>query len=516
MRCRKLSLNARLIALVVLALVAPACQYEEVPNPDNARNGVNAGGQAGQQSGGESSAAGTAGDAGAAGDGGNSSAGAGGLTGACSEGARQCTGDTVQECQSSVWTDLETCPFACLEGACIGACNEGDSTCSGRQRLVCGESFAFAADETCDFVCREGACAGECVPGTRRCQDLQTQSCALEGTWQNGIVCDYLCRSGICMGQCKPGTSLCSGNQVKICDENGFFKDGELCDDLCLAGACAGLCEAGDKECRERDPFICDQNGTWQSAGATCENVCQNGECVGSCQLGESRCVGDTPELCQGNGNWVAQSPCDASCLDGACVIAIQKTSRAPTIDGNFDGDPWPGQRFRIRNVVLPSVSNRRDLDGSWRALWDETALYIIVDVKDDSLRRDSGFVFWKDDSVEIALDGDHSRGTTYDGKNDYQLLYALNETFVAQGARSLPLPAGIEFEFTTTADGYILETRLPWANFGITPGDKIGLEVGINDDDNGGERDGKLVWHGTTDKAWFDPSVMASVTLAP
>jgi hypothetical protein len=41
-----------------------------------------------------------------------------------------------------------------------------------------------------------------------------------------------------------------------------------------------------------------------------------------------------------------------------------------------------------------------------------------------------------------------------------------------------------------------------------------LGFDVHINDDDNGGPRDGKVSWHSTSDESWRDPSTFGSLRL--
>ena len=51
----------------------------------------------------------------------------------------------------------------------------------------------------------------------------------------------------------------------------------------------------------------------------------------------------------------------------------------------------------------------------------------------------------------------------------------------------------------------------------GTTPtvGKKIGLDVHVNDDDDGGDRDTKIMWFGTRDIAWQQPSAFGTAELA-
>ena len=85
------------------------------------------------------------------------------------------------------------------------------------------------------------------------------------------------------------------------------------------------------------------------------------------------------------------------------------------------------------------------DLSASFRALYDDTNLYVLVDVTDDSLVNDS-LHWYDDDCVEIMIDGDYSRGASYDGVNDFELGFRWNDLTITAGANSAPVPAGAKF----------------------------------------------------------------------
>ena len=62
-----------------------------------------------------------------------------------------------------------------------------------------------------------------------------------------------------------------------------------------------------------------------------------------------------------------------------------------------------------------------------------------------------------------------------------------------------------------------MLEIKLPWMSImgkAATPGQLIGFDVWINDDDNGGDRDSQVSWHSTDGNGWQDPSVWAVALL--
>ena len=183
---------------------------------------------------------------------------------------------------------------------------------------------------------------------------------------------------------------------------------------------------------------------------------------------------------------------------------AVQKTYMPLVIDGTVD-TVWAGATIQaLNNVVLGAgaISGPDDLSASFRALYDDTNLYLLVGVTDDNLVHDS--LLWDDDdSVALMIDGDYSRGASYDGANDFELGFRWNDLTIARGANSAPVPAGADFEIVETDGGYRLEVKLPLAELGITPGygRLFGLDVHVGDDD-GGSGDAKIAWWATDDSS--------------
>lgn len=143
-------------------------------------------------------------------------------------------------------------------------------------------------------------------------------------------------------------------------------------------------------------------------------------------------------------------------------------------------------------------------------ALVSPEGLEIIVNVIDDvSPLVDSGLSRrYDDDSVEIFIDGNNSKGNNYDGWDDYQFI------FLADGDNDSPLekgratPDGLTSTVVATANGYKLIVFLPRQAVGIQHGQPFGINIEVNDDDDGGFRDSKLTWIGLegVDRSWILP----------
>jgi len=181
----------------------------------------------------------------------------------------------------------------------------------------------------------------------------------------------------------------------------------------------------------------------------------------------------------------------------------IRQTRVAPVIDGEIDSVWYGALAYALDELQTgnpATVTDDLDFSATWRALWDSTRLYILVDVNDDELVADSTGAnpcanTYQDDSVEVYVDADNSKGTTYDGVNDFHYSFRWNSPgVVCTGPFSKPDTTGVEFSSAakTNPTGYICEISMPWSTLGTTPelGDIIGLIVAVSDDDDGGARD--------------------------
>ena len=191
--------------------------------------------------------------------------------------------------------------------------------------------------------------------------------------------------------------------------------------------------------------------------------------------------------------------------LAGEWVNAVQE---------NADG------RLTINTPMIQDTSEDFDPDpfNVWAALHDGSFLYILVMVDDSSANQGDSGQIRDDDSIEIFIDGDNSNFDSYGDPDDRFFRIALigsdstvphsNESpnpRIERGENSADLPANVEFA-TGLATGPlsianpgqrldVYEVKLELASFGITAGQPFGIEVQINDDDNGEIRDLKWGW---------------------
>ena len=195
--------------------------------------------------------------------------------------------------------------------------------------------------------------------------------------------------------------------------------------------------------------------------------------------------------------------------------IGVKRVANAPKIDGEAD-DVWAGaDAFYAKNIVNGSIDDDNDLSGYVQLLWDDTYIYALATITDDVVMDDGGNVY-DNDNIELYFDCNNSKGGSYDS-DDVQISF----NYGRDKLETIPATygtTGIEFVVKEIKKkGYVVEAAIPWSTIKCNEpkaGLKIGFEFMIDDDDDGGSRDGKLAWNSTADNAWQSASSFGTVTL--
>jgi hypothetical protein len=94
----------------------------------------------------------------------------------------------------------------------------------------------------------------------------------------------------------------------------------------------------------------------------------------------------------------------------------VSYAEHAPVIDGRADEAVWADAPWRTLTHVLvgESPTSASDFSGRYRLLWNEDALYLLAEIRDDVLsdgQPDPLLDYWADDALEILVDEDASGG---------------------------------------------------------------------------------------------------------
>ena len=199
-----------------------------------------------------------------------------------------------------------------------------------------------------------------------------------------------------------------------------------------------------------------------------------------------------------------------------APVVTVINTVNPPVIDGNVD-EVWNTAgvlSFEATNVLVGMDLDQADLSGTAKMLWDNDYVYLLTEVTDDIRQNDSPETY-NDDNVEFYFDVNNSKSSPYD-QDDVQYSFAWNDGTTVGALPASRSTAGITYSIVDTEAGYTVEARIPWTTLQDTPedGKELGFDFMINDDDDGGTRDGKLSWNAPEDQAWQDAALFGTIRL--
>jgi len=226
-------------------------------------------------------------------------------------------------------------------------------------------------------------------------------------------------------------------------------------------------------------------------------------------------------------------------------IVGIPFSARIPTIDGAYGWWEWSdagqsdnqGNYLNINHLMIDEKGIHVDGAGEtdwyelsdssfWRAKHDGTNLYILTVVKREPFFEhfsDSTDI-WHDDTVDLYFDIGNDKDTVY-GSDDYHRLFryehnasdnVLDGFHSANGMRTYYRSSrAMEMANQTQS---IYEISVNMASIGLRPEDRFGMDVHINDDDDGGNRDAKWGWFAPSyqDESWNNPSLFGTAALGP
>ncbi|TDS13888.1 sugar-binding protein [Sphingobacterium paludis] len=180
-------------------------------------------------------------------------------------------------------------------------------------------------------------------------------------------------------------------------------------------------------------------------------------------------------------------------------TLALKETDQQIIIDAdmdpyweNCDWEPLPNRRFPLTGVMDP-----KDLEASFKGLWDSEYLYFLVKIRDDK-----PFVMYATTAVEKMydlrikeLDGiefyfnnglkDKKENTL----NYFRLTYGADTISLSGQERTATGPfSAIKSSYKKYEDGYLYECSIPWGLLGIHPSKDESIRFELNVIDNDGD----------------------------
>ena len=173
-------------------------------------------------------------------------------------------------------------------------------------------------------------------------------------------------------------------------------------------------------------------------------------------------------------------------------------------VDGEKE-DVWD----QTKEVRLQIRTGSAKASASARLLWDDQYLYVLADVTDPMLDRTSSAVH-EQDSLEVFIDENNHKLDFYeDDDKQYRVNYINEQSFNGTKCNANNVRSAAK----VTEDGYRIEAAYKWTDITPVSGDKIGIDLQINDAE-GGTRIGTISWYDESGMGWSSPSVFGTATL--
>lgn len=185
-----------------------------------------------------------------------------------------------------------------------------------------------------------------------------------------------------------------------------------------------------------------------------------------------------------------------ASCPPSTCEDGVKGDDEAHIDCGDALGK-CDRCRFDVTKFVIGGGTT---ISGSAQVTWNASSIVFEFTVVDGTVRDDSSDP-WNDDAIEVYLDLNNGKTSTYEA-DDFQIIVPRDESPIVS-----PQQAGtgaMLVERSSNATGYKLTLTVPWSTIGVGSnpplGKLIGFDLAIDDDANGGGRDAQVVAFGVSD----------------
>jgi hypothetical protein len=125
---------------------------------------------------------------------------------------------------------------------------------------------------------------------------------------------------------------------------------------------------------------------------------------------------------------------------------------------------------------------------------WDGLHLCLGLKVSDDVLVRDSGDAFWRDDEIEVWVDGNND-GQTWSALYDHHYTFNTDGHVTDRGSET-----DLAVAMQEVPGGWNVEVCAPRSHLppgALVEGSEIGFSFGYRDDDDGGSWEDRLLWEG-------------------
>ena len=235
---------------------------------------------------------------------------------------------------------------------------------------------------------------------------------------------------------------------------------------------------------------------------------------------GNTTCV-DTPPLNDGWG-WNGVQSCqlppvqqDTAVSNPTVVIAL--TDRQISLDGIINDTEWQNSTTldvdnETLSLAVPIAGLRSGrANDHWQIMHDSRYLYLAATVPDDTPVKDSD-VYFHDDSLELFIDGWNQRARRYDADDSH---FIFRDSGEVTGTFVPGTVVGHVRRYDQSRRQYVYEIQISKQSLQLNGGE-FGLDLQMNNDQDGFERDSKWGWSGISgaNTHWYELATVGNACL--
>jgi len=178
-----------------------------------------------------------------------------------------------------------------------------------------------------------------------------------------------------------------------------------------------------------------------------------------------------------------------------------------PKIDAEMD-DVWKNTEEYITDSYVAGTKGKVAY-AKFRVLWDEESIYVWAEVHDNYLSKGNPNA-WEQDSIEIFIDEDNSKKTSYDDNDaQYRVSFDNRQSYGSGASAKYFVTATKKTDF-----GYIVEAQVKMKSRKLSEGTIIGFDIQVNDANEWDSRVGIIAWNETENINWQNPSSFGNLKL--
>jgi endo-1,4-beta-xylanase len=176
-----------------------------------------------------------------------------------------------------------------------------------------------------------------------------------------------------------------------------------------------------------------------------------------------------------------------------------------PVIDGQVDSVWDAAQALPINQNLMAW----QGATGTAKVLWDDAALYVLIQVPGAELNKASPNTY-EQDSIEVFVDENNNKSSFYESDDGQFRVNFDNETSFNPAS----IASGFVSATSISGKSYTVEVKIPLRTIKPANGTQLGFDVQINGASSSGVRQNVTIWNDISSNSFQDTSGFGLLTL--